>query len=210
MAPRHALAMSISPSIDIVDQLEELFQLHGHRHYEDEREEPVSTLAHALQCAQLAEWASAPDGLVAAALLHDVGHFIAPLPGSDDIDDVHELRAVGLLRAAFADEVIEPVRLHVAAKRYLVAVEPSYRSTLSRASLHTLALQGGAMSADEVGWFEALPFSAQAVDLRRWDDAAKQPGRRTPPLRYFIELLQSVRRRPTAPPRLVIGASDVA
>jgi phosphonate degradation associated HDIG domain protein len=198
------------PSIDTVDQLEELFHRHGQSHYESQREEPVTALAHALQCAQLAEWASAPDSLVAAALLHDVGHFIAPLPGADDIDDVHELRALGLLRSAFGDDVVEPVRLHVAAKRYLVAVDPLYRATLSRASLHTLALQGGEMSADELRWFETLPFSAQAVALRRWDDAAKQPGRRTPPLAYFIDVLQSVRLRAPGPQRQVIGASDVA
>jgi phosphonate degradation associated HDIG domain protein len=197
-------------SIDSVDQLEELFLQHGHSHYEAEREEPVTALAHALQCAQLAEWASAPDSLVAAALLHDVGHFIAPLPGADDIDDVHELRALGLLRTAFGDDVVEPVRLHVAAKRYLVAVDPLYRATLSRASLHTLALQGGAMSADELRWFEALPFSAQAVALRRWDDAAKEPGRRTPPLAYFIDVLQSVRRQAPLAQRVAIGATDVA
>jgi phosphonate degradation associated HDIG domain protein len=202
--------MHRQPSIDTVDQLEELFLAHGHRHYEAEREEPVSALAHALQCAQLAEWAAVPDSLVAAALLHDVGHFIAPLPGADTIDDVHELRALGLLRTAFGDDVVEPVRLHVAAKRYLVAVDARYSESLSRASLHTLSLQGGAMSPDEVRWFEALPFAAQAVALRRWDDAAKAPGRRTPPLAYFIELLQSVRLRGSTAPRQAIGAFDVA
>jgi phosphonate degradation associated HDIG domain protein len=194
-------------SIDTVDQIEELFRAHGHSHYEDQRSEPVSALAHALQCAQFAEWAAAPDSLVAAALLHDVGHFIAPLPGTDDIDDVHELRALGLLKSAFGAEVIEPVRLHVQAKRCLVAVDPGYAATLSHASVHTLALQGGAMSADEVRWFEALPFSADAVALRRWDDAAKEPGRRTPPLAYYVELLQAVRLRA---PRQLIGAPDVA
>jgi phosphonate degradation associated HDIG domain protein len=202
--------MKSSPRIDTVDQLEELFHRHGQSHYEAQREEPVTALAHALQSAQLAEWAAAPDSLVAAALLHDVGHFIAPLPGADDIDDVHELRALGLLRTAFGDDVVEPVRLHVAAKRYLVAVDPRYGDNLSPASRHTLSLQGGAMSPDEVRWFEALPFSAQAVALRRWDDAAKQPARRTPPLAYYIDLLQSVRLRAPAAQRQAIGAPDVA
>jgi phosphonate degradation associated HDIG domain protein len=201
--------MKPSPSIDTLDQIEELFQAHGHLHYNAKREEPVSALAHALQCAQLAEWAAAPDHLVAAALLHDVGHFIAPLPGTDSIDDVHELRALGLLRTAFGGEVFEPVRLHVAAKRYLVTVDPHYQASLSSASLHTLSLQGGAMAPDEVRWFEALPYSAEAVALRRWDDAAKRPDWRTPPLAYYIELLQSVRLQPAAA-RLPIGASDVA
>ena len=185
--------MNSTLSMDTVDQIEELFRAHGQRRYEDLREEPVSALAHALQCAQLAEWAAAPDSLVAAALLHDIGHFIPPLPGCDDIDDVHELRALGLLKRAFGAEVIEPVRLHVQAKRYLVAVDAGYAGTLTRASLHTLALQGGAMSADELRWFESLPFSAEAVALRRWDDAAKQPGRRTPPLAHYLEWLPLLR-----------------
>jgi phosphonate degradation associated HDIG domain protein len=198
-------------SMDTADQIEELFRTHGHGHYEDLRHEPVTALAHALQCAQLAEWAAAPDSLVAAALLHDIGHFIAPLPGSDDIDDVHELRALGLLKRAFGPDVIEPVRLHVQAKRYLVAVDAGYAATLSAASIHTLALQGGAMSADEQRWFEALPYSAEAVALRRWDDAAKQPGRRTPPLAYYLELLPSVRSDlRSAAPRQAIGATDIA
>jgi predicted HD phosphohydrolase len=198
-------------SMDPVDQIETLFLTQGHTHYEQQRTEPVTALAHALQCAQLAEWAAAPDSLVAAALLHDIGHFIAPLPGGDDIDDVHELRALGLLKCAFGADVIEPVRLHVQAKRYLVAVDAGYAATLSAASLHTLSLQGGAMAADEQRWFEALPFSAEAVALRRWDDAAKQPGRRTPPLAYYLALLPSVRSDLRgAAPRQSIGATDIA
>jgi predicted HD phosphohydrolase len=146
------------PSMDILDQITELFHLNGHTVYEGRREEPVTALAHALQCAQLAEWAEAPHALVVAALLHDVGHFIAPAHGADAIDDVHELRALGLLATAFGPEVIEPVRLHVQAKRLLVTVDPSYAGTLSPASKHTLSLQGGAMSPDEVRLFQALPY----------------------------------------------------
>lgn len=199
-----------NPSMDIVRQIEELFDLHGHTRYEGAREEALTACAHALQCAQLAEWAEAPVRLVVAALLHDIGHFIATDPAADAIDDVHELRALGLLKTSFDHEVIEPIRLHVQAKRYLVSVDARYAATLSGASAHTLALQGGPMSADERRWFEALPQSAEALMLRRWDDLAKQPGRKTPPLGYYLALVESLRLAPLEAPRTVIGAPDLA
>lgn len=181
-------------TMDVLDQIVELFHLHGHTAYEGLREEPVTALEHALQCAQLAEWAESPAPLVVAALLHDVGHFIEPAAGSDAIDDVHELRALGLLVPAFGADVIEPIRLHVQAKRFLVTVDPGYAAGLSSASMHTLGLQGGAMSPDELRLFKALPFSSQALALRRWDDLAKQPGRPTPTLAYYLALADAVRR----------------
>ena len=196
--------------MDIVQQIEELFDLHGHRRYDCAREEPVSARAHALQCAQLAEWAAAPEPLGVAALLHDIGHFIAPSAALDAMDDVHELRALGFLASSFGADVVEPVRLHVQAKRYLVAVEPSYLQTLSAASAHTLRLQGGAMSPDEVHLFTALPHAAQALSLRRWDDLAKHPARMTPSLDYYLMLVDSVRERPIEAPRTAIGANDIA
>lgn len=197
-------------SMDVLDQIVELFHLHGHSVYDGLREEPVTALEHALQCAQLAEWAEAPAPLVVAALLHDVGHFIVPAKGSDAIDDVHELRALGLLVPAFDADVIEPIRLHVQAKRYLVSVDAKYAATLSPASVHTLGLQGGAMSPDELRLFETLPCSSQAVALRRWDDRAKQPGQRTPTLGYYLSLAETVRRRSERDTRIAIGASDVS
>ena len=181
-------------SMDVLDQVVELFHLHGQNAYEGLRNEPVTALEHALQCAQLAERADAPAALVVASLLHDIGHFIPPARGSDAVDDVHELRALGLLAADFGPDVIEPIRLHVQAKRYLVSVDESYGPALSAASRHTLALQGGAMSPDEMRWFEALPYAAQAVTLRRWDDLAKTPGRATPRLAHYLALADSVRR----------------
>jgi phosphonate degradation associated HDIG domain protein len=198
------------PGLDIVRQIEELFDQFGHGHYDGARAEPVSARAHALQCAQLAEWADAPETLVVAALLHDIGHFIAPNAAMDAIDDVHELRALGFLASGFGAEVIEPIRLHVQAKRYLVAVDPPYAQTLSPASVHTLRLQGGAMSPDEVNLFATLPHAAQAVSLRRWDDRAKTPGRLTASLDYYLTLVEAVRTRPFEAPRTVIGAHDIA
>ena len=197
------------PTMDVLDQIAELFHLNGHTTYPGLREEPVTALAHALQCAQLAEWAEAPHAVVVSSLLHDIGHFIAPAPGSDAIDDVHELRALGLLAGDFGADVIEPIRLHVQAKRYLVSVDARYAPSLSPASAHTLRLQGGAMSADELRLFETLPYSAQAVALRRWDDLAKSPGRRTSTLGYYLSLAETVRRSQAPDRRRAIGAPDL-
>lgn len=181
---------------DPIACIESLFRLHGHKAYDGARQESVTALEHALQCAQLAEWAHAEATLVAAALLHDLGHFLpesSALP--DTVDDAHELRAVPLLASAFDASVVEPVRLHVQAKRYLVAIDEPYARGLSPASVHSLALQGGAMSVSERRAFEALPHAASALTLRRWDDLAKDPGRETPRLDYYLALLREVARR---------------
>jgi phosphonate degradation associated HDIG domain protein len=170
-------------------RIEQLFRQQGHTQYGGAREEPVTALDHALQCAQLAEQAGAEPVLVAAALLHDIGQLMDS-EGSDDLEDnAHEYRAVPLLNHAFGPWVAEPVRLHVAAKRYLVSLESDYVCQLSPAAIHTLGLQGGAMSPAEMRAFEAQPFARQAVALRRWDDQAKVPRCVTPPLAHYLALL---------------------
>ena len=194
----------------IVERIEILFNAYGHSAYEGARRESVTALEHALQCAQLAEWAHADGTLVAAALLHDIGHFIEAPAASDLFDDVHEMRAVPFLAAAFGADVVEPVRLHVQAKRYLVATNPGYRESLSAASLHSLALQGGAMGEDECQLFERLPYALEAVALRRWDDLAKTARKKTPPLDYYLPLLHEVILQGHAPPlRTAVGALDL-
>lgn len=177
--------------VDIVATVERLFAEHGAVVYDGARAEPVSALQHALQCAQLAEWAHAPTPLVAAALLHDVGHFLDAVP--DDVDDCHEHRAVPLLARHFPAAVVEPVRLHVEAKRCLVRVDPGYAATLTPASVHSLVLQGGPMTDAECAAFQRLPFAGDALSLRRWDDLAKDAGRTTPSLGYYLALLEQVR-----------------
>ena len=180
---------------DILERIEHWFALHGATSYEGNRRESVSALAHALQCAQLAEDARADSHLVAAALLHDVGHFVAIAEVGEmvDVDDVHELRGVAVLVRDFPPAVVEPIRLHVAAKRWLTAVEPAYLRGLSPASVHSLEQQGGPFRGDEIARFEALPFAEDAVRLRRWDDLAKAPGRATPDLGYYLALVDEVR-----------------
>lgn len=171
-----------------LDEIEALFTQHGQQLYDGSRRESVTALQHALQCAQLAEWAHADDALVAAALLHDLGHFLTPVEG-DTEDDRHEAIALPYLAGCFGAAVLEPIRLHVAAKRYLVAIDDAYFGGLSQASVHSLALQGGPMTPVEVAEFEATPFAMDAVRLRRWDDLAKTPDQATPPLSYYLALL---------------------
>jgi len=192
--------------MQFIEQIRHLFLRHGSQPYEGRRPEPVTALQHALQCAQLAERAQADHTLVASALLHDVGHFVEAAVLPDHMDDVHEMRAVPLLAQAFGAAVVEPVRLHAQAKRYLVATDRRYIATLSPASLHSLALQGGAMGADEVRLFEELPYAVEAVALRRWDDQAKQPRKKTPPLDHYLPLLEDLAlAEPFARPRTLVA-----
>ncbi|MGD9831655.1 MAG: HD domain-containing protein [Piscinibacter sp.] len=198
--------------MDIVERIDRLFASHGHVPYEGARREAISALEHALQCAQLAEWAHADSSLVAAAFLHDVGHFLAAeaVARNDHVDDRHEELVVPFLAEGFDAAVTEPVRLHVQAKRYLVRIDDAYARSLSPASVHSLALQGGPMRDDEMERFEDLPFAREAVQLRRWDDLAKEPGRRTPSIDWYLALLEDLRERPFLDSKTGIGAGNVA
>lgn len=144
--------------------------------------EAVTQLEHALQTAQLAEQAGADPQLIVAALLHDVGHLLGE-------GDDHEALGYRYLMKYFGPEVCEPVRLHVAAKRYLCTKDESYRAGLSPESQRTLHLQGGVMTDHEMLEFEANPYFAAAVALRRWDDAAKVPGLATLPFLHYLTLV---------------------
>lgn len=149
----------------------------------------ITQQEHALQAALLAERDGGPDAMVAAALLHDIGHLVHHLgedPAAAGIDDHHEALGWKFLRRWFGPEVTEPVRLHVAAKRYLCATEPDYAGKLSEDSVRSLALQGGAMSPAEADDFSALPGAADAVRLRRYDEAAKVAGLPTPAVAHFM------------------------
>ena len=185
---------------DIVDRIAHWFAAHGHEIYDGARREPVTALEHALQCAQLAEFAHAEPALVVASLLHDVGHFVSPgdlgWKTTDDVDDRHEVRAAAVLAPHFDAGVVEPVRLHVEAKRYLTAVDPSYLASLSPASSHSLSLQGGPMAVAERRRFELQPYADEAVLLRRWDELAKEPGRFTPSLEYYLALVEDLLAQP--------------
>jgi phosphonate degradation associated HDIG domain protein len=149
--------------------------------------EAVTQLQHALQAATLARREGAPATLVAAALLHDYGHLVAEDEGAAlrGVDRRHEEAAANHLAAWFPPAVTEPIRLHVAAKRYLCAVDPDYLAGLSPASVASLAVQGGPFSAEEARRFRAGPHAEAAIRLRIWDDTAKDPAIETPPLADF-------------------------
>lgn len=170
--------------------LAHLFACHGQRRYSGPREEPVTALAHALQCAGLAEDSGASRELVLAALLHDIGHLVMRKSSvAPDMDDRHETIGANLLGRVFGPAVAEPVRLHVSAKRYLCAVQRHYVTTLSPASVHSLALQGGPMSEREADEFARLPFATEAIRLRTWDDQAKLPGQPSRSLGHFLAMI---------------------
>jgi phosphonate degradation associated HDIG domain protein len=176
---------------EVLDRIDRLFAERGGAEYHGEA---VSQSEHALQAAHFAEQGGGPAELVAAALLHDVGHLLHG-HGEDcaerGIDDRHEDLGVRLLAQAFGPAVTEPVRLHVAAKRYLTAVRPDYLAALSPASVRSLDLQGGPMTAAEAAEFEANPHHAAAVKLREYDDRAKVVGLVTPPLSHFRPYLEA-------------------
>jgi phosphonate degradation associated HDIG domain protein len=174
--------------------LERIFRLFAERGAAAYLGEAVSQAEHALQAAWAAERAGAASALVSAALLHDVGHLLHELPddcAGHGVDDRHEALGAAWLGAHFGPEVAEPVRLHVAAKRFLCAAEPGYRNGLSEASLVSLRLQGGPFSAAEAERFRQGPFAAAAVALRRWDDGAKVERLLTPPLEHFRPHLEA-------------------
>ncbi len=175
----------------IVDQIFDAFQNYGDQLYEGG--EAVTQLQHALQTAYAAEQDGASDTLIAAAILHDYGHLVHDLPQeivARGIDDKHEELVAALLEPYFVPAVTEPARLHVPAKRYLCAVEPSYFSQLSPVSVQSLALQGGPFSNTEVKAFEASPYFADAVRLRRYDEIGKDPDAVTPDLGYYRSFLE--------------------
>ncbi len=180
---------------ELIDRIERLFADRGGSEYYGEA---VSQLEHALQSADLAERNGEPAEVIAAALLHDIGHMLHG-HGEDfaaqGIDDRHEELGVRFLQKAFGPGVTEPVRLHVAAKRYLTAVRPGYLATLSPASVRSLELQGGPMTADEARGFEAGPHFAAAVKVREYDDRAKVVGLATPPFAHFRHYLEQVATR---------------
>jgi phosphonate degradation associated HDIG domain protein len=160
--------------------------------------EHVTTLQHCLQAAHFAQADGAPAALVLAALLHDVGHLIEVVP--DDIaewrvDARHEELGGAWLAQRFGREISDPVRLHVPAKRYLCSTDPSYFDKLSEASVLTLKLQGGPMSATEVAAFEREPSWRDAIRVRQWDDRGKVAGLVTAGLDGYGPLIEALATR---------------
>ena len=164
-----ATAQSPEHAVDVVIGL---FERHGRLRYGD----GITQEEHALQSAKQAIDEGAPSALVAAALLHDVGHLLVERERVPTVDLRHEAVGARALARWFAADVTNPIALHVDAKRYLCAVDPDYFGILSPGSVRSLELQGGPMTPEEVERFEALPGAEAAARLRRWDEGAKVPG----------------------------------
>jgi phosphonate degradation associated HDIG domain protein len=167
--------------------IEYLFAEHGDEQYSGE---PVTQLEHALQTAYFAERDGADDQLITAALLHDLGHLLHDLgetPSLRGVDDVHQYRALPFLRGLLSDDVLNAIKLHVDAKRFLCAIQPEHHARLSEDSKRSLLLQGGIFSDTEAADFIRQPGAERAVQLRLWDDAAKDANLTTPPLAHFMQ-----------------------
>jgi phosphonate degradation associated HDIG domain protein len=157
--------------------------------------EDVSMTEHALQAAYFAQAAGAPPALIVAALLHDIGHLVEDVPDdlADWTEDAHHEQIGGhWLAKRFRPEVSEPVRLHVPAKRYLLATDDKYFAKLSPASVVTLGLQGGPMSAQEVAKFNTERYGSDAVLVRQCDDRGKVAGLKTPGLADYRPLIEAL------------------
>ena len=177
---------------NVIDFLLALFAARGAEEYMGEK---VSMAQHMEQSAACARADGAPDSLVAAALLHDVGHFVTDLPIeslANGIDNHHEEVCAEYLAPYFPPEVTEPIRLHVDAKRYLCATDPDYLHCLSDASINSLMVQGGPMNAEEQRAFEANPHHRAAIQLRRYDDDGKVAGLAIEPIGEYRHLLDSL------------------
>ena len=175
--------------MDAIGQIEDLFKHKGHQAYG----ENVTELQHALQSAHLAKTDDGPDYLIVAALLHDIGHLLHELPedvAEQGIDAHHEQIGEKWLKKWFGPEISQPVGLHVTAKRYQCTVNPDYLAQLSPASLKSFILQGDKMNGDEVSPFEKNPFFKNALQLRTWDDNAKDSEMETPSLEHYLPLVQ--------------------
>jgi phosphonate degradation associated HDIG domain protein len=176
----------------IVAFLGDIFRRRGGEEYLGE---PVTMAEHMLQGARLAELAGEEEIIVVAALLHDIGHFTSEFgmfSMEDTHDRHHEEAGAAVLEAFFPSLVIDCVRLHVAAKRYICATDPKYFSELSAASIHSLKLQGGPMNPDEIASFEKNPNVREIVRVRRFDDAGKVAGMVTPTFEYYAPMVQRI------------------
>ena len=179
---------------ELLDRIDRLFAERGHDEYHGEA---VSQLEHALQTAQFAEQEGQPAAIIAAALLHDIGHLLhghGEECAAQGIDDAHEELGMRFLAKAFDDNVTEPVRFHVAAKRFLCSTDSSYFAKLSAASVLSLELQGGPMSLAECQTVQSNPHFTAAIRIREYDDRAKIVGLATPTLAHFRKYLEGVIR----------------
>ena len=182
---------------NIVEFIGSIFDRRGDEVYLGE---PVTMGQHMLQGASLAEEAGQPDQIIVAALLHDIGHFTSEFGTftmEDTEDRFHEDAGAQVLEKFFPTVISDCCRFHVAAKRYLCATDPEYFDKLSEASIHSLSLQGGPMSSDEISKFEENPNLEKIITVRHLDDAGKDPNLETPDFWHFAPKVQSMVKQGT-------------
>ncbi len=194
----------MKPDIDaltpdnIVAFIGSIFERRGDEEYLGE---PVTMGEHMLQGATIAEQDGQPEEIIVAALLHDIGHFTGEF-GTFMMDDTedrhHEDAGAAVLERFFPKIVTDCCRYHVAAKRYLCATRPDYFNRLSEASIHSLNLQGGAMTVEEVAVFEQNPNLKDIIAVRYLDEAGKQAGMKTPDFWHFAPMVQNLVDKHTA------------
>jgi phosphonate degradation associated HDIG domain protein len=174
-----------------IDQILDTFSRNGDALYDGG--EVVTQSQHALQAAHFAEREGKSDTLIAAALLHDYGHVMDESGDSVDreSDGRHELVGSRFLEQQFVSAVTEPGKLHVAAKRYLCATEDTYFSRLSPVSVRSLELQGGPFTPEQAEAFEKNQHYEDALQVRRYDERAKDPDLVTPDFEHYRRCLEA-------------------
>jgi predicted HD phosphohydrolase len=135
--------------------------------------EQVDQLTHALLCAGRAMNAGADSELVVACAFHDIGRVRTVRLQYRGMP--HEHAGAAYCAHVFTPRVAWLVGAHVVAKRYMVAVDPNYREALSAASVRSLEQQGGPLTDEELMSFSVHPWMLAALQMRRWDEAAKDP-----------------------------------
>jgi phosphonate degradation associated HDIG domain protein len=178
--------------------VEFIFKLFARSGAEEYMGESVTMSQHMEQTAACAVADGASDSLVISALLHDIGHFVGdhPIDALDKgNDNYHDEVGARFLEPYFPAAITEPIRLHVAAKRYLCATDDSYHGRLSAASVNSLNVQGGPMNKQEVEQFEDKSFNQDAVRLRLYDDDGKVAGLTIKPVTDYRIILESLVKR---------------
>ncbi len=175
------------------DWILDLYKKYGDADYIGE---PVSQIEHMCQCAQLAEGSGADEEMILAAFFHDIGHLYEHIAQetTEHMDkygtvDHETLGADFVRKAGFGERMAKLVASHVEAKRYLVVAYPEYRQKLSKASMETLILQGGPMKDDEIAAFEADPLHKEYIQLRYWDEQAKETNKPLPNLQHYRNMM---------------------
>lgn len=177
---------------NIVAFIGDIFERCGDEEYLGE---PVTMAEHMLQGATIAEQNGQDEVIIVGALLHDIGYFTSEFGTfsmEDTEDRYHEEAGAEVLSQFFPSVITDCVRYHVAAKRYLCATRPDYFKRLSPASVHSLNLQGGPMSDEEVVEFERNPNLKEILQVRYLDEAGKRADMETPPFSHFAPVVQRI------------------